>query len=241
MTRIEQQPAFVLHARPYRETSLLIEVFTRDHGRVGLVARGVRREKSRLPRGVLQPLQPLLLGWSARGELGMLTSADSASVPFALSGDALYAAMYVNEFVLRLSGRNDVHGHAFATYARCLAALAGDGETGTAWALRRFERDFLAELGYALALTHDAAGAPIRPAARYAYDPDSGPLPIDAPGRFVSVDGAALLALANEEKPSPSQLVQLRGLMRAVIRHLLGGELNAWELPGAAKAYARGD
>ena len=84
--RIETQPAYLLHARPYRETSLLLDAFTRDHGRVGLVARGVRRERSRLPRGLLQPLQPLVLDWVAKGELGTLTGAEAAGMPLPLAG-----------------------------------------------------------------------------------------------------------------------------------------------------------
>ncbi|HEY0230620.1 MAG TPA: DNA repair protein RecO [Dokdonella sp.] len=225
---IDQQPAFILHARPYRETSLLLDAFTRDHGRVGLVARGVRRERSRLPRGVLQPLQPLLLSWVARGELGALASADAASAPLALSGDGLFAAMYVNELVQRLSGRNDPHPDAFVAYAQCLARLADAGDM--AWTLRRFERDFLADLGYALALTHAADGTPIEADADYGYDPESGAGAWHNGSGRPLVQGAALLALERDEPPSPQQLVQLRRLIRAVVRHLLGGELQAWSL-----------
>lgn len=223
-----QQPAFILHARPYRETSLLIEAFARDHGRIGLVARGVRRERSRLPRGVLQPLQPLLLDWVARGELGTLTGADAASTPFTLSGDALLAAIYVNELVLRLSGRNDAHGAAFAAYAQCLARLADDADI--AWTLRRLERDFLADLGYGLALVQTADGVPIDADADYAYDPDSGVRAWHDRSPFPRIRGAALLALEADERPSTEQLMQLRRLIRAVIRHLLGGDLKAWAL-----------
>ncbi|HJT97690.1 MAG TPA: DNA repair protein RecO, partial [Rhodanobacteraceae bacterium] len=154
--RTENQPAFILHARAWRETSLLVEAFTRDHGRVGLVARGVRNPKSRLSRSSLQPLQPLLLDWSTRGELGTLIQAEQAGTPWRLGGDALIAGMYVNELVLKLSSRNDPHPRAFAAYTECLARLAE--ETDIAWTLRRFERDLLADLGYALLLTHTAEG-----------------------------------------------------------------------------------
>ncbi|GAA0709131.1 DNA repair protein RecO [Dokdonella soli] len=226
--RIEQQPAFILHARPYRETSLLLEAFTRDHGRVGLVARGVRRERSRMPRGVLQPLQPLLLGWIARGELGTLTGAEAASTPFALSGEALLAAIYINELVLRLSGRNDIHADAFAAYALCLARLADNADM--AWTLRRFERDLLADLGYALALTHTVGGTPIEADVDYAYDPDAGAREWRVGSIQPRVAGGALLALDLDESPTADQLAQLRRLVRAVVRHLVGGELNAWAL-----------
>lgn len=231
--RIEQQPAYILHARPYRETSLLIEAFTRDHGRVGLVARGVRRERSRLPRGVLQPLQPLLLDWIARGELGTLAAAEAAAAPFALDGEALLAAIYVNELVMRLSGRNDVHARAFVAYAVCLARLA-EGEP-LAWTLRRFERDLFADLGYALALGHAADGSAVEAAADYAYDPEAGASAWRVGTRWPRVRGAALLALARDEAPSPEQLAQLRRIVRAVVRHLLGGDLNAWSM--GARTY----
>lgn len=235
--RIDQQPAFILHARPYRETSLLLEAFTRDHGRVGLVARGVRRERSRLPRGVLQPLQPLMLDWIARGELGTLAGAEAASTPFALGGDVLLAAIYVNELVLRLSERNDAHPSAFAAYAQCLARLA-EGQN-LAWTLRRFERAWLADIGYALALTQTAHGDVVEADADYAYDPDSGAVEGGGPSSWPRVSGAALLALDADEMPTPEQLVQLRRIVRAVVRHLVGGELKTWAL--AARPNGRVD
>lgn len=225
--RVEQQPAYLLHVRPYRETSLLLEAFTRDHGRVGLVARGARRERSRLSRGLLRPLQPLLLDWVSTGDLGTLIAAEAASTPPGLSGDALLAAIYVNELVSRLSVRGDAHVRAFAAYADCVARLVvGDA----AWTLRRFERDFLADLGYALPLESTADGHPVVESASYAYDVEAGAV---EPGRddgLPRVDGRALLALARDECPDAEGLSQLRRLMRAVLRHHLGGELNAWRM-----------
>jgi DNA repair protein RecO (recombination protein O) len=229
--RVEQQPAFVLHARPYRETSLLIEVFSRDHGRVGLVARGVRRERSRLPRGMLQPLQPLLLDWSARGDLGTLIAVEAPSAPIVLSGETLLSAFYVNELVLRLSERNDAHVHAFAAYSLCLARMAEGAPVG--WTLRRFERDLLAELGYALALKYTADGQPIETDATYTYDPETGPLTVGTHAYWPRVSGAALLALDRDEMPSAEHLIQLRWLARAVVRQL-AGNLNTWSLAGYA-------
>lgn len=234
--RIEQQPAFILHARPYRETSLLLEVFTRDHGRVGLVARGVRRERSRLSRGLLQPLQPLLLDWVQRGELGTLTSADATGSPLPLSGDALLPALYVNELVLRLCGRGDPHAGAFAAYAQCLARLAWDEDA--AWTLRRFERDFLAEIGYALALLRAMDGTPVEEGNEYDYDPAEGPGPWREGRQGVRVSGDALRALARDRRPPSAQLAQLRRLTRAIVRHLAGGDLNAWKLGAAARTDA---
>jgi DNA repair protein RecO (recombination protein O) len=228
MTRFEGQPAYILHARPYRETSLVLDAFTREHGRVGLVARGVRRERSRLPRGVLQPLQPLLIGWVSRGELGTLTGAEAASAPITLGGDALLAAMYVNELVSRISGRNDAHAESFAAYALCLSRLAESPDM--AWSLRRFERDLLADLGYALALTRTASGDAIEPAGVYGYDPGEGAGAWNDRSTFPRVEGAALLALDSDERPSDAHLVELRRVIRATIRHLIGGDLNTWAL-----------
>ena len=226
--RIEQQPAFVLHARAWRETSMLIEAFTRDHGRVGLVARGVRGARSRFPRASLQPLQPLLLGWSARGELGTLTGAEQTGTRWILSGDALLAGIYVNELVLRLTSRNDAHGAAFAAYTECLGRLAEQPDI--AWTLRRFERDFLADLGYALMLTRTAEGAPIDAAAVYAYVADTGPVAWREGSGLPRISGSALTMLDRDETPTASELAELRRLMRAVIRDLVGGGLNAWSL-----------
>jgi DNA repair protein RecO (recombination protein O) len=226
--RIEQQPGFVLHARAWRETSMLVEAFTRDHGRVGLVARGVRTARSRFPRASLQPLQPLLLSWNARGELGTLTGAEQTGTRWILSGDALLAGMYVNELVLRLSSRNDAHQAAFGAYTECLARLAEQPDI--AWTLRRFERDFLADLGYGLMLTHAADGAPIDASSVYAYIADTGPVAWHEKSGLARVGGGALLALDRDETPTAAELAELRRLMRSVIRDLLGGELNAWTL-----------
>src|SRR3954466_16278034 len=99
--RVEQQPCFILHGRPYRETSLLLEVLSRDHGRVGLVARGVRSARSRTPRALLQPLTPLNLAWTGRGELATLTAAELASAAAALAGEALLWGLYLNNRALR--------------------------------------------------------------------------------------------------------------------------------------------
>jgi DNA repair protein RecO (recombination protein O) len=235
--RIDQQPAYILHARAYRETSLLLEVFTRDHGRIGVVARGVRRERSRIPRGVLQPLQPLLVDWSATGDLGTLIGADAASMPFVLSGEALLAAIYLNELVLRLSGRGDPHPAAFGAYADCLARLASG--VGIGWSLRRFERDLFADLGYALLLDRSVTGAAIDAQADYGYDAEAGPVEWRAGSRLQRINGAALLALDRDEAPGADHLAQLRRLMRSLIRHHLGGELNAWSMTAVAATSYR--
>jgi DNA repair protein RecO (recombination protein O) len=230
--RIERQPAFVLHERPYRETSVLLEVLTRDHGRVGLVARGVRAAKPRFPRGTLKPLQALELSWQGRGELGTLFAADPVGTPVPLAGEGAFCALYVNELLARLLARNDPHPAAFARYSGVLFDLAGAADVAAqAWVLRRFERDLLAELGYGLALALDADGLPLDPAGRYSIDPEVGPVAWPRRPIAPAVSGMALLAMAADEAPAPTLLREIRDAMRGVLRHHLGGrELAAWSL-----------
>lgn len=231
--RIDQQPAYVLHARAYRETSLLLECLTREHGRIGVIARGVRSEKGRAQRALLEPFQRIALDLLMRGELATLRSAEPLDPPRRLLGDTGLAGLYVNELVVRLTGRQDPQPDLFDAYARTLARLGGPDPL--AWTLRRFERDFLQSLGYALVLTHDGAGGePIDPGAHYRYLAESGPMPCLA-GDAGAMRGDALLALAADRLPEAADLQALRGMMREIIRfHLGGGELRAWQVLAAA-------
>ncbi|HET8940480.1 MAG TPA: DNA repair protein RecO [Rudaea sp.] len=228
--RIEQQPGFVLHAREWRETSLLLEVFSRDHGRIGLLARGVRAARSRAPRALLQPLTPLVLSWSGRGELATLSSVESAGMPLACTGETLLCALYLNELLTRMLTRHDPHPNLFSNYVTTLARLA-HGEP-TAWTLRRFERDLLAYLGYGLQLeTEDDNGTKLDPTGAYAWHFDSGPVRWRTHADGLKVSGSALLALARDVQPSPQDMATLRRLMRAVIAHHLDGPgLRAWNM-----------
>lgn len=233
--RVEQQPAFVLHARAWRETSLLLDVLSRDHGRVGLVARGVRAARSRTPRALLQPMSPLLLSWSGRGELATLNAAESAGAVLRADGEALLCALYLNELIARMLTRHDPHPALFADYATVLARLTGGDSP--AWALRRFERDLLAHLGYGLILDREAdSAAPIDPQRDYAWHFEHGAVAWRGSNDGPRVRGSALLALAADRMPAADDLSALRRLLRAVIaRHLDGGRLRAWGLLSAAQ------
>lgn len=228
--RVEAEPLFILHMRPWRETSALLECLCAGHGRIGLVARGVRRERSRFARGLLQPLQPLLAGWSGGGELATLTACEAAGPAFALHGERLYSAIYLNELVYRLTVRGDPQPALFAAYRQCLQRLV-DGEP-EGWTLRRFERDLFAEIGYALVLEREAHADTALAADRaYAYLPDQGAVPWHEQTGAVKIGGAALLALAEDRLPGPASLAELRRLTRAVLGHLLGGgSLKSWAL-----------
>ncbi|MEW5301785.1 MAG: hypothetical protein WDW38_006509 [Sanguina aurantia] len=227
--RIEQQPAYVLHATPYRETSLLLECLTRDHGRVGIVARGVRGEKAKLRRAQLEPFQPVALDMLLRGELATLTAVEPVGVPRRFTGDASLAGLYLNELVVRLTERQDPHPALFDAYAVTLARLTGDAPL--AWTLRRFERDLLEAIGYGLQLEFDSEnGEALDALAHYRYQVDQGAIRTNS-GHARAILGADLLSLHHDQMPDNTGLRTLRGLMREVIRfHLGGGELRAWRV-----------
>lgn len=232
--RVDEQQGWVLHARPYRETSLLLEGWSRDHGRVGLVARGVRKERPRQPRALLQPLVPLMLSWSGQGELALLTGLDARGQPPAFAGEALVCAMYVNELLIRLLPRHDALPDLFDAYEDTLQRLVVS--PARAWTLRRFERDLLAEIGYGLILDSEAdGGAEIEADAEYIYIPEHGAVPYARQPNALRLRGSALLALAGDRMPDAADLACLRRLMRALITHQLGGAtLRSWSLLAGA-------
>jgi DNA repair protein RecO (recombination protein O) len=231
--RIEQQPAYVLHARAYRETSMLLECLTRDHGRIGVVARGVRRERAQLQRAQLEPFQLIALDMVLRGEMATLRTAEPSGVPIRLQGDAGLAGLYLNELVVRLTGRQDPQPELFDAYALALRRLAAN--EALAWTLRRFERDMLEAIGYALQLEFDADhGEPLDPELSYRYVVENGPVLARA-GESQAIRGRDLLALAADQAPDPAGMSALRRLMREVIGfHLGGGQLRAWRVLSGA-------
>ncbi|HJU38634.1 MAG TPA: DNA repair protein RecO, partial [Tahibacter sp.] len=234
--RVDGQPGWILHARPYRETSVIAECFTRDHGRLGLVARGVRRERPRFPRALLQPLAPLELGWTGHGELATLTAIDAAGQPLAPDGDARLCMLYVNELVLRLTPRLDALPELYDAYADTLRRLVAN--RAHAWTLRRFERDLLGETGYGVVADALAdSGEPLDPDGEYGYVPEHGVVAWNGQHGMLCLRGSALAALADDVEPDARDLAALKHLMRALIRHQLGGgSLRSWGLAGGARS-----
>jgi DNA repair protein RecO (recombination protein O) len=233
--RISQEPAFVLHARPWRETSLLLEVLTEQHGRLGLVARGVTGPRKHVLRAALQPLQMIRLDADLRGELARLVSAEAVDTAPRLQGDAMLAAFYLNELVLRLAPRHDPVPELFEAYGRARGRL-GSSES-LAWTLRVFERDLLEALGFGFALDVDADGQAIDAAARYVLEPEQGPrrLVLDRgrSERSSAATGRALLCLAEDTMPPSEDLASLRLALRQVLVHYLGARgLKSWEMAG---------
>jgi DNA repair protein RecO (recombination protein O) len=164
--------AFVLHQRPYRDSSQLLECMTATHGRVGLVAKGSRRAGSR-QRALLQPFVPLRVSWVRRGELGSLTNVEPAGLSCAPAGHGLLAAFYMNELLLRLTARGDPNAEVFSCYSRCLALLTETERL--ARELRIFELELLHALGYGLELDGDSAtGEALRVECSYVYELEQG-------------------------------------------------------------------
>ncbi|HWS77100.1 MAG TPA: DNA repair protein RecO [Thermomonas sp.] len=232
--RFVAEPAFVLHARAWRETSLLVEVLSADHGRIGLVARGVQGAKRHVLRAALQPLQSIRFDAMQRGELAQLNAAEAVDAAPLLQGDAAMAAFYLNELCLRLAPRQDPQPELHAAYGAARERLRA-GEP-LAWTLRRFERDLLDALGVGLLSGSDGDGADIDPAARYRLEPEHGPrrvLSERSGERRDSATGSALLSLAQDEMPGSADLASLRLPLRAVLLHHLGGRgLKSWDMLG---------
>lgn len=221
--RVDQQPGFVLHTHPWRETSLIVEAFSRDHGRIALVAKGARRPLSAL-RGVIMAFQPLLLDWSGGGEVKTLVRAERSGGQPLLSGRALMCGYYLNELLVRLTPREDPHPVLFEAYARAIATLARNEPQEPV--LRRFELALLRELGYGIGLDTDSeSGEPVDPREDYVYIIERGPVRMpDATGDLPSVGGQTLLDLEHDNFSRAETLAQSKALLRMLINHYLGGQ-----------------
>ena len=221
--RVDGEPAFVLHTYPFRETSLVVEVFTRHYGRVGLVARGARRPRSAL-RGLMMPFQPLLMSWAGKTELRTLHKAEwQGGIP-QLRGPGLMCGFYLNELLMKFLAREDPHDRLYDLYQEAIRSLARPGDPAAV--LRRFEKYLLQELGYALVLDREAdSGRPIDASKRYTYVIERGPVEIgggDEPA--VELAGSTLLDLAGDRYTDANTLVQCKLLMRFLVNHYVGNQ-----------------
>ncbi len=231
--RVSLQPSFLLHSRPYRDGSQLLELFTAEHGCLSAVARGLyRKARGGSLRATLQPFRPLLLSFSGRGELQTLTAAEAAPGAVVLTGERLFSGLYLNELLLRLLHRHDPHPALFARYGDTLQALAG--QTAPDIHLRRFELLLLDELGYGFDLTHDALShAAIEDGRWYRYHEGAGLAVCAAQDTRLEgrLAGADLLALARGELDTGSVASTAKRLLRQVLAEHLGGHaLHSREL-----------
>jgi len=220
--RVQQQPAYILHRRPFRDSSQILDVLTRDYGKIAAVARGSRGSKSRLA-GVLRPFLPLRVSWVAKSELGTLTGAEPDGPPSGLKGDALLSAYYVNELLLHFLHRHDPQPEIFELYSQTIPGLCGTEDVAAR--LRNFELELLILLGYAVTLGHVAGtNDDINPASNYDYRVDQGPVPVERSEGPLVFAGATLLAIATRQFDDPDVLRAANRLLRAVITHHLGGK-----------------
>lgn len=242
--RFSAEPAFVLHTRPWRESSLLVEVLSAEHGRLGLVARGVHGPKRHLLRAALQPLQYIRFDAVQRGELATLAAAEALDAAPRLLGDAMLAGFYLNELTLRLAPRGDPQPELFEAYRTTRLQLGG--AVPLAWTLRRYERDLLDALGFGFDWALEGDGTPIDAAARYRLEPEYGPrrLLLDRghADRRSAATGRGLLALAADSLPADEDLASLRLPMRGVLAFHLGPRgLKSWEMLGELARVSAGD
>ncbi|MCL1887042.1 MAG: DNA repair protein RecO [Betaproteobacteria bacterium] len=219
--RIQEQPGFVLHSYVYKESSLIVDIFSRDHGRMALVAKGAKRPHSRL-RSVLQTFQPLSLNWSGKSELRNLVSAEWVGGMVPLESSVLLYGFYLNELLLKLTAREDPHPGLFDHYVTALARLANTESAQIV--LRQFELAVLKETGVAADLSVDAHnGGQVEPDEIYVVDPEKGPRPARISDVTPRVTGKTLLDMTNEDYSDSMTQVQSKLLMRALLAHHLNG------------------
>lgn len=208
-------PSYILHTRRYRDTSLIVDVFTQNHGRVALIAKGGLADKKR--QGLLQPFSPLLLDWRGRGEVKTLAQAEASAPPFRLLGQKLYCGLYLNELLINLIAKHDSHPAVFALYATALAQL--QHTTEIQHILRQFEVELLYHLGLIHSFAVDRENNPVTADCLYQLDPVAGPRLADK-----GISGRVLLALHNGEFEDAEVLKGARDTMRHLLHFHLGGK-----------------
>jgi len=217
--RQSQQAVYVLHTYPYRETSLIVELFSRDFGRMTTNAKGARRPKSAL-RGMLQSFQPLEATWSGKADIKTLHSLDWVSGLLMLKGEALMCGFYLNELLIRLLLREDPHEALFDHYQQALIALANSNDLATI--LRRFELKLLQELGYAVPLSNDENNQDIEPDRQYLYVPERGACDAGLTHAGVQLMGQTLIDMNQDTYETPTTKLQSKQLMRLLLGYYLG-------------------
>jgi DNA repair protein RecO (recombination protein O) len=220
-TRVTGQPAFVLHSYPYKETSLIVDVFSRDYGRIALIAKGAKRPHSKL-RGVLQTFQPLSASWSGKSEVRTLIGAEWIGGLLPLERSALLCGFYLNELLVKLLARDDPHPALFDHYVSTLNQLAHDEPAPIV--LRKFERALLKETGvggnFRLCTS---TGLPVEENGIYVVDPELGPRPARTSDTSPRVAGKTLLDMEREDYSDAATQTQSKFLMRFLLAHHLGG------------------
>lgn len=221
LRRVQNEPAWLLHHRDYQDSSRILELLSRDHGRLSVVARGSRSAGSRL-KGILRPFLPLQVSWVSRTDLGTLTGAELKGAPVSLTGDALLSGYYANELLLHLVHRHDPQPEIFRIYGSTIESLSGGRDISAK--LRAFEMELLRLLGYALNLDHDAHTAePLSATRWYVYRPEQGPAAASDISGPMTFSGSDLIAIREGNFSRPETLRSAGRLLREVISYHLGG------------------
>ncbi len=233
--KVDQQPGYLLHRRAYRESSLLVEIFTRNHGRLALLAKGCRRNKSR-QQGLFLSFKPLLVSWAGKGELPILTAIEQTRYCPQPDAPGVACGFYMNELILKLLHRHDPHERLYDKYDESISALIDKKNPYVV--LRIFEKYLLQETGFGLVLEHDAeTGQSILADSNYQYLPQKGPV-ITGGSQGNIISGATLIALQSEEFKSDKEKIQARLLTRWLIDiQLHGKELRTRRVVRAMKRY----
>jgi len=230
--RVMQQPAYILHNRLFRDSSLLLEVFTAEHGRLSLVAKGARRRaRGGSDAALLQPFSPLLISFSGRTELKTLSQVEAAGPAAALRGERMFSGLYINELLVRLLHRHDPHPALFAAYAKALADLEQAASLDAV--LRRFEFRLLDDLGYRVDLAADGqTGELLRADAWYHYDPDYGLVERHgvADAERPAYAGSDLLQISRGDFSGAARMAAKRLMRQALAVHLGDAPLRSREL-----------
>ena len=222
--RQDTEPAFVLHAYPYLETSLVVETFTRNFGRIPMIAKGAKRPRSAL-RGLLLAFQPLHLSWAGKSELRTLHKVEWQGGQPSLQGMALICGFYLNELLVRLLRREDPHEQLFEYYQETLIALSSQQDYTPI--LRHFEQRMLKELGYALTLSYDVTtNKPLNAQEKYCYEIERGPkiLGVGDCSRGLQLSGRTLLDMETGDYSDSITRQQSKALMRYILNHYRGDQ-----------------
>ncbi len=220
--RVQQQPAYILHHKPFRDSSQILDIISRDYGKLSLVARGSRGARSKL-RGILRPFMPLEISWVIRTDLGTLTGAEVRGAPLSLTGDALLSGYYVNELLINFLHRHDPQPDVFDVYAQTINTLGA--VENVAPCLRQFEIELLRHTGYALNLARESASyQPLEPGRNYEYRMEQGPVPVERNEGHLVFTGALLTAIDAQAFSDPETLRAANRLLREVINFHLGGK-----------------
>lgn len=220
---VQGEPAYVLHRRPYRETSLLVDLFSLNSGRLTVVAKGANSSRSPL-KAQLQPFQPVLVDWQGRSELKTLVQVEVRRAETLKGTVNLYSGLYINELLQRVLPAGDAHPHLFAAYINALAELSLSADVEPV--LRRFEVAFAEALGYGFGWGKATdTGADVEPAGVYCYEPEQGIVLAAGPTvRLRGLSGATLLQLAGGDYESPDARRIAKRVMRVLVDYLLQGK-----------------